>query len=69
MINAKPWVAEKFEEALDVIKSLGAIIVDDATFPEWTLDFQNEHKEKLEFAFHVSLRNSKRTASCGVLPC
>jgi hypothetical protein len=57
-MDPKPWIAEKFEESLEVLKSLGATIVDDATFPEWTLHFAKEHREELDFAFHVSLRNS-----------
>lgn len=42
-----------------MLESLGAIIVDDAKFPAWTLRFHEEHKEELDFAFHASLRNSK----------
>lgn len=59
VMSAKPWVAEKFEEALEVIKSLGATIVDSATFPEWTLQFYENHQEEMEFSFYASFRNSK----------
>jgi Asp-tRNA(Asn)/Glu-tRNA(Gln) amidotransferase A subunit family amidase len=58
-MNPKPWIAEEFEEAVKVLESLGATIVDDAKFPEWTLLFEKEHKEDLDFAFHATLRNSK----------
>ena len=58
-MNPKPWIAEEFEEAVNVLGSLGATIVDDAKFPEWTLRFVKEHQEELDFAFHVALRNSK----------
>lgn len=58
-MNPKPWIAEQFEEAVKVLESLGATIVDDVKFPGWTLGFEKEHKEELDFAFHATLRNSK----------
>ncbi|KAI0105432.1 amidase signature enzyme [Nemania sp. FL0031] len=61
VMNAKPWVAEKFEEALEVIKSLGATVVDGATFPEWTLQFYENNKEEMEFSFSASFRNNVET--------
>lgn len=61
VMSAKPWVAEKFEEALEVIKSLGATIVDSATFPEWTLQFYENHQEEMEFSFYASFRNNVET--------
>ncbi len=58
-MSTKPWVAEKFEEALEVIKSLGATVVDGATFPEWTLQFYENNKEEMDFSFYASLRDSE----------
>ncbi|KAJ8121676.1 hypothetical protein O1611_g10037 [Lasiodiplodia mahajangana] len=61
VINAKPWVADKFEEALRVIKSLGATVVDGATFPEWTLQFYENNQEDMDFSFYASVRNNIET--------
>ena len=57
-MDPKPWIVEESEESLEVLKSVGATTVDDATFPVWTLHFAKEHLEELDFAFHVALRNS-----------
>ncbi|KAH6640416.1 amidase signature domain-containing protein [Chaetomium tenue] len=58
VMDPKPWIAKVFEEALKVLESLGAIIVDNAKFPEWTLRFHEEHEEELDFSFHASLRKN-----------
>lgn len=60
-MGPRPWVAEKFEEALEVLNSLGATVVDGATFPEWTLQFYQNNKEELDFSFYASLRDSRAT--------
>ncbi|GAW12903.1 hypothetical protein ANO14919_022750 [Xylariales sp. No.14919] len=60
-MGAKPWVAEKFEEALEVIKSIGATVVGCATFFEWTLQFYENNKEEMDFSFYASVRNNIET--------
>ncbi|CAH0051086.1 unnamed protein product, partial [Clonostachys solani] len=57
VINTKPFVGEKFEEALDVLQSLGAVIVDDATFPEYSLDVLEKYKDIWNVSLMVDFRN------------
>lgn len=55
----KPFVGEKFEETLDVLRSLGVVIVDDATFPEYSLDVPEKYTEIWNVSLMVDFRNSK----------
>ena len=59
IIKKKPFVADKFEEALDVLRSLGATIVNNAVFPKYSLELLARHKDIWTVALLVDYRNSK----------
>ncbi len=58
-MKAKPWVMEKLDEALDVMRSLGATVIDDATYPAWNLDIPKKYGHVWKLVQRVELRNGE----------
>jgi len=50
---------EKFEEALSTMRQLGAMIVDNAEFPSWTLNMSKRFGDKWKLAPRLLLRKSE----------
>ncbi|CAM1511977.1 Fc.00g094900.m01.CDS01 [Cosmosporella sp. VM-42] len=61
IIKTKPFVSDKFEEALDVLRSFGVTAVDDTVFSEHSMDFTEKHKEVWNFSWLVNFRSNLNT--------
>ncbi|KAF2121003.1 amidase signature domain-containing protein [Lophiotrema nucula] len=61
IMNRDPYATAKFDEAVEVMKQLGATIVDNAQYPAWDLDVSKKHGEAWKLAIRLHLRHNVKS--------
>lgn len=49
----------RYEKSLEELRDLGATVLKDVRFPEWTTDTRDDHADLLDLSFRVLARTSK----------
>lgn len=52
-------VVSRYEKSLEELRDLGATVLKDVRFPEWTTDTRDDHADLLDLSFRVLARTSK----------